>query len=61
MHAAALWLAYSARDDLGLDRSQPKRWVLGLDELIDRGHLEAAAYAVPRLNVAFPGCPTWST
>jgi hypothetical protein len=57
VHAAALWLSFSAGADLGLARSQGKRWILGLDELIDCGHLDAAAYAVPRLKAAFPQMP----
>lgn len=57
LHAAVLLLACSAGGDLRLERSRPKRWVLGLDELIDCGHVDAAAYAAPRLNAAFPWIP----
>ena len=57
VHAAALLLAFSVRADLGLNRSKANGWMLGLDELVDCGHLDAAAYAVPRLNKAFPRQP----
>ena len=57
VHAAALRLAFAADADLGLERSQAKHWAFGLDELIDCGHLEAAAYAAPRLRAAYPRMP----
>lgn len=57
VHAAALWLAYSAGADLRLSRSQSRKWILGLDELIDCGHLDAAANAAPQLNAAYPRMP----
>jgi hypothetical protein len=57
VHAAALLLAFSAGEDLRLERSQAKRWALGLDELIDCGHLEAAAHAARRLDAAYPSLP----
>lgn len=57
LHAAALWLAFSTGAHLRLGRSNVRGWVPGLHELIDRGHLDAAAYAVPRLTAAWPQVP----
>lgn len=57
VHAAALWLAFSAGADLRLSRSGARGWILGLHELIDRGHLDAAAYVLPSLMAAFPQRP----
>lgn len=57
VHAAALLLGFDARGPLGLKRSSAKYWILGLDELIEAGRLEAAAYAAPRLSRAFPRMP----
>ena len=57
LHAAALLVAHLDRDDLRLARSKAKRWVLGLDELVDRGHVDAAAFAAPRLAAAYPNIP----
>lgn len=57
VHAAALWLAFSAGGELRLARSHARGWAPGLHELIDSGHLDAAAYALPRLNVMFPQIP----
>lgn len=57
VHAAALWLAFSARVDLGLNRSHARSWLPGLSELIQSGYLDAAAYALPRLKAVFPQLP----
>jgi hypothetical protein len=57
LHAAALWLAFSAGDDLRLSRSHARGWIPGLHELIDSGHLDAAAYALPGLKAAYPQMP----
>jgi hypothetical protein len=54
VHAAALRLACAADADPELDRSRGRYWILGLNELIEHGELEAATYAVPLLNTAFP-------
>ena len=57
LHAAALWLAFSAGAELRLGRSHARGWIPGVHELIDSGHLDAAAYALPRLKVTFPQMP----
>jgi hypothetical protein len=58
VHAAALRLAFAAGDDdLRLARSHPRGWIPGFHELIDCGHLDAAAYVLPRLTAAFPKVP----
>jgi hypothetical protein len=57
LHAAALWLAFSSGGDPRLSRSRVRGWVLGLRELIDSGHLDAAAYALPGLKGSFPQVP----
>lgn len=54
VHAAALWLAFDAGADLRLSRSHARSWLPGLQELIHSGHLDAAAYALPRLEAALP-------
>ncbi len=57
VHAAALQLAYATDGELRLGRSYARGWAPGLHELIDSGRLDAAAYAVPKLNVMFPHIP----
>lgn len=57
IHAAALWLAFATRSDLRLSRSRARGWVLGLHELVDSGHLDAAAFALPKLMAEFPERP----
>ncbi len=54
LHAAALWLAFDAGADLRLSRSHARSWIPGLHELIHSGHIDAAAYALPRLKAVFP-------
>ncbi len=54
VHAAALWLAFDVGADLRLSRSHARSWIPGVHELIHSGHLDVAAYAVPRLKAAFP-------
>ena len=54
VHAAALWLAYADRADLDVARSRARGWAFGVAELIDCGHLDAAAYAAPTLAAAYP-------
>ncbi len=57
LHAAALWVAFSAGADLRLSRSYARGWIPGLHELIQSGHLDAAFYALPRLTAVFPHRP----
>lgn len=57
VHAAAFWLAFAAQADLRLNRSHSRSWLPGLSELIQSGHLDAAAYALPRLKAVFPQLP----
>lgn len=57
LHAAALLVAYSAGTDLRLSRSHARGWAPGLHELVDSGHLDAAAAALPKLATAFPQLP----
>jgi hypothetical protein len=54
VHAAALWLAHHDRADLRVRRSHARGWIPGLVELIDEGHLDAAASAAPLLHEAYP-------
>lgn len=54
VHAAALMLAFVDRSDSRLSRSHARGWVPGFHELVDSGHLDAAAYALPRLRTAYP-------
>lgn len=57
LHAAALWIAFDASADLRVNRSLARSWLPGLHELIHSGHLDAAAYALPRLRAAYPQLP----
>lgn len=57
LHGAALLAAYGTDRDLRLSRSHARGWVPGLQELVHGGHLDAAAYALPRLKAAFPRMP----
>jgi hypothetical protein len=54
LHGAALWVAFNDRADLRLARSTPRYWALGLHELIQGGHLDAAGYAVRRMHGVLP-------
>jgi len=55
LYAAAMMLAFSSRTRLHVGVAQARGWFLGLQLLIDEGHLDAAAYAAPRLQAKLPG------
>jgi hypothetical protein len=57
LHAAALLVSAVQGADLRLERSHARGWILGVQELLGSGCLDAVAYAIPRLQAAFPGMP----
>jgi len=61
LYAAALRYAFATGGSPAIGQRLAKQWMLGLDALIEAGHLDDAARATTLLAQAFPGTPWMQT